>query len=68
MIRAVIEWSQKFRLLVAVVAAVLLFFGISRLREMPIARREGEKPPHQLGCRSRNITHGDDSHPEPSRQ
>lgn len=36
MIRAVIEWSQKFRLLVAVVAAVLLFFGIGRLREMPI--------------------------------
>jgi len=36
MLRAVIDWSLKFRLLVTVVAAVLLFFGISRLHEMPI--------------------------------
>jgi CzcA family heavy metal efflux pump len=36
MVRAVIDWSLKFRLLIAVVATVLLFFGISRLREMPI--------------------------------
>jgi CzcA family heavy metal efflux pump len=36
MLRAVIDWSLKFRLLVTVVATVLLFFGISRLHEMPI--------------------------------
>jgi len=36
MIRAVIDWSLRFRLLVIVAAAVVLFFGIGRLRDMPI--------------------------------
>jgi Cu/Ag efflux pump CusA len=36
MIRAVVDWSLRFRLLVVVVTAVLLFFGIQRLRDMPI--------------------------------
>jgi Cu/Ag efflux pump CusA len=36
MIRAVIDWSLRFRLLVVIAAAVVLFFGIGRLRDMPI--------------------------------
>ncbi|MDP9137811.1 MAG: efflux RND transporter permease subunit, partial [Pseudomonadota bacterium] len=36
MIRGIIDWSQRFRLLFLVGAAVLLFVGISRIRAMAV--------------------------------
>ena len=36
MIRGIINWSQRFRLLFMVGAAVLLFFGIARIRDMAV--------------------------------
>ena len=36
MIRRIIDWSLRFRILLAVAAAVLLFFGVSKLRDMAV--------------------------------
>ncbi len=36
MIRRIIDWSLRFRLLLVVAAAVLLFFGVGKLREMAV--------------------------------
>ena len=36
MIRLIVEWSLKFRLVVVFIAAMLLVFGIAKLRDMPV--------------------------------
>jgi CzcA family heavy metal efflux pump len=36
MIRSIIEWSLQFRLLVLTLAGVVIFFGMTRLRDMPV--------------------------------
>jgi CzcA family heavy metal efflux pump len=36
MIRAIIDWSLQFRLLIVIVSAVVVFFGAAQLRDMPV--------------------------------
>ncbi len=46
MIRSIVAWSLKFRLLVVAAAAGLLFLGIAQLRNMPVSTLPEFAPPY----------------------
>lgn len=46
MIRSIIEWSMKFRLLVIALAVATMVVGISQLRSMPVDALPEFAPPY----------------------